>query len=258
MLRTGLRATTPRALLVRSQPRISGVAQRLAHTHASSTSSGSSSRIGVMAGVAAVVGYYSLTLSTRDRLYMEDHAQAQTTPPIIETKSTEFEEVVVEEKAALDSADASDSEETPKTSSEGGEDPGSAAFNPETGEINWDCPCLGGMAHGPCGEEFREAFSCFVYSEKEPKGIDCVEKFKGMQDCFRAHPEHYGAEIDDDDDEQEASVDVVADLPEGPSTSIATEVPRDEPAAEVAPEPAKPKPKRKSKAKAEAVPAEAT
>jgi hypothetical protein len=24
-----------------------------------------------------------------------------------------------------------------------------AAFNPETGEINWDCPCLGGMANGP-------------------------------------------------------------------------------------------------------------
>lgn len=53
-----------------------------------------------------------------------------------------------------------------------------AAFNPETGEINWDCPCLGGMAHGPCGEEFKAAFSCFVYSEEEPKGIDCIEKFK--------------------------------------------------------------------------------
>ena len=53
-----------------------------------------------------------------------------------------------------------------------------AAFNPETGEINWDCPCLGGMAHGPCGEDFKAAFSCFVYSEEEPKGIDCVEKFK--------------------------------------------------------------------------------
>ena len=52
------------------------------------------------------------------------------------------------------------------------------AFNPETGEINWDCPCLGGMAHGPCGEEFREAFSCFVYSEEEPKGMDCIDKFK--------------------------------------------------------------------------------
>lgn len=52
------------------------------------------------------------------------------------------------------------------------------AFNPETGEINWDCPCLGGMAHGPCGEEFKAAFSCFVYSKHEPKGVECVEKFK--------------------------------------------------------------------------------
>lgn len=66
------------------------------------------------------------------------------------------------------------------------------AFNPETGEINWDCPCLGGMAHGPCGQQFREAFSCFVYSEADPKGIDCVEKFKAMQDCFREHPDVYG------------------------------------------------------------------
>ena len=23
------------------------------------------------------------------------------------------------------------------------------------GEINWNCPCLGGMAVGPCGVEFR-------------------------------------------------------------------------------------------------------
>lgn len=52
------------------------------------------------------------------------------------------------------------------------------AFNPETGEINWDCPCLGGMAHGPCGEDFRAAFSCFVYSEEEPKGMDCIDKFQ--------------------------------------------------------------------------------
>lgn len=52
------------------------------------------------------------------------------------------------------------------------------AFNPETGEINWDCPCLGGMAKGPCGEAFKAAFSCFVYSNEEPKGIDCIEKFK--------------------------------------------------------------------------------
>ncbi|EST09577.1 hypothetical protein PSEUBRA_000795 [Kalmanozyma brasiliensis GHG001] len=74
-----------------------------------------------------------------------------------------------------------------------------SAYDPETGEINWDCPCLGGMAHGPCGEQFKLAFSCFVYSEAEPKGIDCVEKFKAMQDCFREHPEIYKDEIEDDE-----------------------------------------------------------
>lgn len=52
------------------------------------------------------------------------------------------------------------------------------AFNPETGEINWDCPCLGGMATGPCGEQFKAAFSCFVYSQEEPKGMDCIDRFK--------------------------------------------------------------------------------
>jgi intermembrane space import and assembly protein 40 len=34
------------------------------------------------------------------------------------------------------------------------------------------------MAHGPCGEEFRAAFSCFVYSNEEPKGVECIDKFK--------------------------------------------------------------------------------
>ncbi|KIV84149.1 hypothetical protein PV11_06119 [Exophiala sideris] len=72
------------------------------------------------------------------------------------------------------------------------------AFNPETGEINWDCPCLGGMAHGPCGPEFREAFSCFVFSNEEPKGMDCIDKFQGMQQCFQRHPEVYQGELDDD------------------------------------------------------------
>jgi len=94
-------------------------------------------------------------------------------------------------------------EEASEQLEEEGEDSKSAsggAFNPETGEINWDCPCLGGMAHGPCGPEFREAFSCFVFSEQEPKGIDCVEKFQAMQDCFRQHPEVYrDGKIDDFD-----------------------------------------------------------
>ena len=74
------------------------------------------------------------------------------------------------------------------------------AFNEETGEINWDCPCLGGMAYGPCGEQFRAAFSCFVFSKEEPKGVDCIEHFKTMQNCFREHPDHYGGELDDDEE----------------------------------------------------------
>ncbi|KAK7181007.1 hypothetical protein DPSP01_012171 [Paraphaeosphaeria sporulosa] len=77
------------------------------------------------------------------------------------------------------------------------------AFNPETGEINWDCPCLGGMADGPCGEEFKAAFSCFVYSTEEPKGMDCIEKFKDMQGCFRKYPEVYGSELESDADDDE-------------------------------------------------------
>ncbi|KAK4541850.1 hypothetical protein LTR36_007382 [Oleoguttula mirabilis] len=101
------------------------------------------------------------------------------------------------------------------------------AFNEETGEINWDCPCLGGMAHGPCGEQFRAAFSCFVYSKDEPKGVDCIEHFKTMQNCFREHPEIYGSELDDDDapppadmhDGQPAPVD--SQLASGASTSDA-------------------------------------
>ena len=69
------------------------------------------------------------------------------------------------------------------------------AFNPETGEINWDCPCIAGMTQPPCGEAFKSAFSCFVYSTTEPKGADCVEKFREMQACFAEHPEIYDKDL---------------------------------------------------------------
>jgi len=94
------------------------------------------------------------------------------------------------------------------------------AFNEETGEINWDCPCLGGMAHGPCGEEFKEAFSCFVYSKEEPKGVECIEKFKGMQDCFRQHPEMYASELEDDEDEVEEELRAREAVPAGEQTTV--------------------------------------
>lgn len=71
-----------------------------------------------------------------------------------------------------------------------------------SGEINWNCPCLGGMATGPCGVEFREAFSCFHYSEAEPKGSDCYDTFKSMQDCMSQYPTVYNQNTGDDDDKE--------------------------------------------------------
>ena len=59
------------------------------------------------------------------------------------------------------------------------------------GDINWNCPCLGGMAVGPCGLEFREAFSCFHYSKSEVKGSECLEQFAKMQMCMKEYPELY-------------------------------------------------------------------
>lgn len=111
-------------------------------------------------------------------------------------------------------ATPTDSEKSPEQLEEEAGQQG--AFNPETGEINWDCPCLGGMAHGPCGEEFKSAFSCFVYSNEEPKGMDCIDKFQHMQDCFRKYPDVYGAEIAD----EEAADEAAAESPiESPATS---------------------------------------
>ncbi|XP_077297308.1 mitochondrial intermembrane space import and assembly protein 40-B-like isoform X1 [Arctopsyche grandis] len=68
------------------------------------------------------------------------------------------------------------------------------------GDINWNCPCLGGMATGPCGVQFREAFSCFHYSEAEPKGSDCYEAFSTMQECMTKYPTLYNRENNDDDE----------------------------------------------------------
>lgn len=89
------------------------------------------------------------------------------------------EEQKKEETAALakdDSEGAEAAESDPAKLQEEASQQG--AFNPETGEINWECPCLGGMAHGPCGEEFKAAFSCFVYSKTDPQGMDCIDNFK--------------------------------------------------------------------------------
>ncbi|CAG8625266.1 9349_t:CDS:2, partial [Scutellospora calospora] len=86
-------------------------------------------------------------------------------------------------------ADENSSQEIEAETSE--EEMQSGAYDPETGEINWDCPCLGGMAKGPCGEEFKAAFSCFIYSKAEQKGADCLDAFREMNECFKKYPDVY-------------------------------------------------------------------
>jgi intermembrane space import and assembly protein 40 len=105
--------------------------------------------------------------------------QAKAAAPEIPVETAEKTEAAAEPAATSESTvtgAAAPEPGSPETLEQEAEQQG--AFNPETGEINWDCPCLGGMAHGPCGEEFKAAFSCFVYSTEEPKGMDCIEKFQ--------------------------------------------------------------------------------
>ncbi|KAJ8408991.1 hypothetical protein AAFF_G00240120 [Aldrovandia affinis] len=83
-----------------------------------------------------------------------------------------------------------------------------------SGDINWNCPCLGGMASGPCGEPFKSAFSCFHYSKEDMKGSDCLELFRGMQECMQRYPELYPQE---DDKESSSS----GDAPETESSAPA-------------------------------------
>lgn len=67
------------------------------------------------------------------------------------------------------------------------------------GSINWNCPCLGGMATGPCGMEFRDAFTCFHYSKAEAKGSDCYSAFEEMQSCMTKYPTVYDRGGDDEE-----------------------------------------------------------
>ncbi|XP_070430734.1 mitochondrial intermembrane space import and assembly protein 40 isoform X1 [Equus przewalskii] len=70
------------------------------------------------------------------------------------------------------------------------------------GDINWNCPCLGGMASGPCGEQFKSAFSCFHYSTEEVKGSDCVAQFRAMQECMQKYPDLYPQEDEEEEEEK--------------------------------------------------------
>jgi len=95
------------------------------------------------------------------------------------------------------------------------------------GDINWNCPCLGGMASGPCGVQFREAFSCFHHSTADPKGSDCYESFATMQNCMQNYPTVYeknkGADDDDDDLDLGAALEESVERNEAQTNTLAAE-----------------------------------
>lgn len=62
-----------------------------------------------------------------------------------------------------------------------------------------NCPCIASMKEGSCGDSFIDAYKCFLQSETEPKGMDCMEQFKTMQSCLAEHPEEYNLDDDDED-----------------------------------------------------------
>ncbi|KAL4824070.1 hypothetical protein H8958_013797 [Nasalis larvatus] len=59
------------------------------------------------------------------------------------------------------------------------------------------------MASGPCGEQFKSAFSCFHYSMEEIKGSDCVDWFRAMQECMQKYPDLYPQQDEDEEEEGE-------------------------------------------------------
>ena len=60
------------------------------------------------------------------------------------------------------------------------------------------CPCIAAMRDGPCGDSFTSAYRCFLESETEPKGMNCIDSFSAMQSCMVAHPEDYPLDEDGD------------------------------------------------------------
>uniref|UniRef100_A0A8C0VYK2 Mitochondrial intermembrane space import and assembly protein 40 n=1 Tax=Castor canadensis TaxID=51338 RepID=A0A8C0VYK2_CASCN len=68
-----------------------------------------------------------------------------------------------------------------------------------TGDISWNCPCLGGTASGPCGSQFWKAFF-FHYSTEDIKGSDCVDQFRATQECMQKSPDLYPQEEEEEEE----------------------------------------------------------
>lgn len=67
------------------------------------------------------------------------------------------------------------------------------AVDPITGNINWECPCMGENPTGICGELFKSAFRCYVkhYQNQADDGLplECITSFQRLTECQESHPQ---------------------------------------------------------------------
>lgn len=69
-----------------------------------------------------------------------------------------------------------------------------------------ECPCIADLRSGSCGNQFSEAFVCFLKSTAEEKGSDCVHPFVALQACIKANPGAFSKDVlegDNDDVKKE-------------------------------------------------------
>lgn len=46
------------------------------------------------------------------------------------------------------------------------------------------------LVQGPCSDSFKDSFACFMRSQHETKGMDCITQFEGFQACLHRNPEY--------------------------------------------------------------------
>ncbi|KAL8496156.1 hypothetical protein ACS0TY_020029 [Phlomoides rotata] len=63
-----------------------------------------------------------------------------------------------------------------------------------------ECPCIAHLRSGPCGNQFSDAFVCFLKSTAEEKGSDCVNPFVSLQKCIKANPDAFSKDVLEDDE----------------------------------------------------------
>ncbi|XP_032502864.1 mitochondrial intermembrane space import and assembly protein 40-like [Phocoena sinus] len=112
--------------------------------------------------------------------------------------------------------------ETPRNAELAADDPNDpyeerGRMLPHGDNISWNCPCLGGMASGPRGEQFKVGFSCFHCSTEDVKGSDCVDQLRAMQKYPDLYPQEEEEKPADRLEETAASEATVTKEEEGSS-----------------------------------------